>query len=54
MAATSLHGSKSILWPIRPARRRHQQLPKLVPSRFLGSSPHWRCANTTRSHTLHV
>jgi len=32
---------------------RHLQLPKLVPSRFLGWSPHWRCANSTGSHALH-
>ena len=30
-----------------------QQLPESPPSRFLGSSPHWRCANTTGPHTLH-
>ena len=34
-------------------RWKHQQLPKLVPSRFLDSSPHWRCTNTTGLHTLH-
>jgi len=34
------------------ARWRHQQLPKLVPSRFVDSSPHWRCTDTTGSHTL--
>jgi len=26
---------------------------KLAPSRFLGSSRHWRCANTTGPSTLH-
>jgi len=31
---------------------RYQQLPKLEPSRLLGSSPHWRYANTTEPHTL--
>jgi len=27
---------------------------KLVSLRFLGSSPHWRCVNTTGSHTLQL
>jgi len=46
------HGNKSTFWPIRLAGRRHQQLPKLEPLMFLGSSPHCRCANTAGSLTL--
>jgi len=32
------NGSDSSLWPKRLARWQHQQLPKLAPSKFLGSS----------------
>jgi len=46
------YGGASSVWPKRLVRWRHQQLLKSVPSRFLGSSPHWKCANTTGPHTL--
>jgi len=45
--------SESSLWPKRLAHWWHQQLPTLAPSRLLGWSPHWRCANTTEPHTIH-
>ena len=46
------YGSERCLWPKRLARWWHQQLSKLAPSRFQGSCPHWKCANTTGLHTL--